>query len=287
MNKIELEHDTTVSVVWYKSLDARSFKQFSQPKWSELMNRLSIPQYNSNKYARGLAVYGDVANSDDVKKLRKDDNVIYRDVIALDYDEINDIKEIYGAIKERLSDISYFWHTTFSHSKDNHRIRLYVPVNEHLNPFYYRSYTRVLAERIGFKVDEGSYQPSRAMALPVVQSKNHPFLYRYNDAPILDSPTLEQWSKECAAKETKTKDVLKLKNTKRRDNDFWKSIAFGVSTGNRNQTLTSLIGVLLNRRVPDPLVYAYCYMWNENCKPPLSPREFNATFESIYKREHR
>ncbi|WP_180363339.1 primase alpha helix C-terminal domain-containing protein, partial [Staphylococcus sp. HMSC077H01] len=42
----------------------------------------------------------------------------------------------------------------------------------------------------------------------------------------------------------------------------------------------------LNRRVPDPLVYAYCYMWNENCKPPLSSREFNATFESIYKREH-
>ncbi|MBA8759856.1 mobile element-associated protein [Staphylococcus schleiferi subsp. coagulans] len=287
MNKIELEHDTTVSVVWYESLDARSFKQFSQPKWSELMNRLSIPQYNSNKYAQGLAVYGDFADSDDVKKLRKDDNVIYRDVIALDYDDITNVKEIYEAIKERLSGVSYFWHTTFSHTKDNHRIRLYVPVSERLKPFYYRSYSRVLAERIGFKVDEGSYQPSRAMALPVVQSKSHSFLYRYNDAPILDCPTLERWLNECVAKEPQTADVSKHKISKRRDDDFWKSIAFGVSTGNRNQMLTSLIGVLLNRRVPDPLVYAYCYMWNENCKPPLSSREFNATFESIYKREHR
>lgn len=287
MNRIILEHDTSVSMVWYESLDARSFKKFIQPKWSELINKLSIPQYNSNKYARGLAVYGDIADSEQVEKLRKDDNVLYRDVIALDYDDIPDIKTLDKAINEVLSDVSYFWHTTFSHSNDNHRIRVYVPVNERLEPFYYRSYTRVLAERIGFKVDEGSYQPSRAMALPVVQRKDNPFQFNYNDAPILDSATLEQWSKAYLNKEPKKTETPKLKYHKRRDNEFWKSIAFGVSTGSRNQTLTSLIGVLLNRRVPDPLVYAYCYMWNENCNPPLSSREFNATFESIYKRENR
>ncbi|WP_369040983.1 primase alpha helix C-terminal domain-containing protein [Staphylococcus chromogenes] len=282
MNKIELEHDITVSVVWYESLDARSFKQFSQPKWSELMNRLSIPQYNSNKYARGLALYGDVADSDDVKKLRKDDNVIYRDVIALDYDDINDIKEIYEAIKERLSGVSYFWHTTFSHSKDNHRIRLYVPVSERLKPFYYRSYSRVLAERIGFKVDEGSYQPSRAMALPVVQSKSHPFLYRYNDAPILDCSTLELWSKECAARESQTSETL----IKARETSHWRDIAWGVGEGQRNQSLASIIGHLLRRYVDANLAYGLVSAWAMTCNPPIKQSEVNKTFKSILKKHH-
>lgn len=122
------------------------------------------------------------------------------------------------------------------------------------------------------------------MALPVYQQDKYPFLYQHNDAPILGTEMLEEWFEKYKSQH---KESTKFKYPKRRDNDFWKSIAFGVSTGNRNQTLTSLIGVLLNRRVPDPLVYAYCYMWNENCNPPMSSREFNATFESIYKREYR
>ena len=60
MSEIKLEYDTQVSVIWYNNLDSRSFKQFSQPKWSELVNRLSIPQNNTNKYARGVVVYGDI-----------------------------------------------------------------------------------------------------------------------------------------------------------------------------------------------------------------------------------
>lgn len=93
MNEINLEYDTQVSVIWYESLDSRSFKQFSQPKWSELVNRLSIPQNNINKYARGVAIYGDMKddtdeNGNEYKKYRKDENVIYRDVLVLDYDDV-------------------------------------------------------------------------------------------------------------------------------------------------------------------------------------------------------
>lgn len=173
---------------------------------------------------------------------------------------------------------------TFNHRTESPRVRLYIALNEHISADEYRKYTKVLASKIGHPVDEGSYQPSRAMALPVKKSNDSIYIFKYNDAPILSVETLEEWSKEL---KSQYKESNKFKYPKRRDNEFWKSIAFGVSTGNRNQMLTSLIGVLLNRRVPDPLVYAYCFMWNENCNPPLSSREFNATFESIYKREHR
>ncbi|HDT7019418.1 TPA: primase alpha helix C-terminal domain-containing protein [Staphylococcus aureus] len=289
MNKIKLEHDIQVSVIWYNNLDSRSFKSFSQPKWSELVNRLAIPQNNINKYARGVAIYGDMKDGANdhgeiIKKHRNDKNVIYRNVIVLDYDEINDLKQLHEAISSVLSSVAWYWHTSFSHRTEQARIRLYIPLNEHISADEYRKYTKVLASKIGHPVDEGSYQPSRAMALPVKKSNDSIYIFKYNDAPILSVETLEEWSKEL---KSQYKESNKFKYPKRRDNEFWKSIAFGVSTGNRNQMLTSLIGVLLNRRVPDPLVYAYCFMWNENCNPPLSSREFNATFESIYKREHR
>ncbi|HDG5480924.1 TPA: primase alpha helix C-terminal domain-containing protein [Staphylococcus aureus] len=289
MNKIKLEHDIQVSVIWYNNLDSRSFKSFSQPKWSELVNRLAIPQNNINKYARGVAIYGDMKddtdeNGNEYKKYRKDENVIYRDVLVLDYDGIPKLRILHDAITETLKGVSWMYHTTFNHRTESSRVRLYIALNEHISADEYRKYTKVLASKIGHPVDEGSYQPSRAMALPVKKSNDSIYIFKYNDAPILSVETLEEWSKEL---KSQYKESNKFKYPKRRDNEFWKSIAFGVSTGNRNQMLTSLIGVLLNRRVPDPLVYAYCFMWNENCNPPLSSREFNATFESIYKREHR
>lgn len=109
MKEIKLEYDTKVSVIWYGSLDSRSFKQFSQPKWSELVNRLSIPQNNTNKYARGVAVYGDIKddtdeNGKEYKKYRKDENVIYRDVLVLDYDDVPKLRLLHDAITETLKE---------------------------------------------------------------------------------------------------------------------------------------------------------------------------------------
>lgn len=289
MNEIKLEYDTHVSVVHYESLDSRSFNSFSKPKWSKLVNKLSVPIEANYKYARGVAIYGDMKddtdeNGNEYKKYRKDENVIYRYVLVLDYDDIPKLRILHDAITETLKGVSWMYHTTFNHRTESPRVRLYIALNEHISADEYRKYTKVLASKIGHPVDEGSYQPSRAMALPVKKSNDSIYIFKYNDAPILSVETLEKWSKEL---KSQYKESNKFKYPKRRDNEFWKSIAFGVLTGNRNQMLTSLIGVLLNRRVPDPLVYAYCFMWNENCNPPLSSREFNATFESIYKREHR
>ncbi|MBJ6319081.1 primase alpha helix C-terminal domain-containing protein, partial [Staphylococcus aureus] len=230
-----------------------------------------MPQNNINKYARGVAIYGDMKddtdeNGNEYKKYRKDENVIYRDVLVLDYDDIPKLRILHDAITETLKGVSWMYHTTFNHRTESPRVRLYIALNEHISADEYRKYTKVLASKIGHPVDEGSYQPSRAMALPVKKSNDSIYIFKYNDAPILSVETLEEWSKEL---KSQYKESNKFKYPKRRDNEFWKSIAFGVSTGNRNQMLTSLIGVLLNRRVPDPLVYAYCFMWNENCNPPL------------------
>lgn len=286
MNKIKLEHDTQVSVVWYNNLDSRSFKNFSQPKWSELVNRLSIPQNNTNKYARGVAVYGDIKDGTDeygkeYKKYRNNDNVIYRDVLVLDYDDIPKLRPLHDAITDTLKGVAWFWHTTFNHQTESPRIRLYIALNERVNADDYRKYTKVLVNKIGHPVDEGSFQPSREMALPVYQQDKYPFLHQYNDAPILNVEILEKWSEEI---ERQTDQSITT-NFNKRDDAYWRDISFSVAKGNRNNSLASLIGHLFSRHVNEYIVYSYALLWGQNaCKPPLKEREINATFQSILKK---
>ncbi|MGC7614669.1 primase alpha helix C-terminal domain-containing protein [Staphylococcus epidermidis] len=286
MNEFKLEYDTQVSVIWYESLDARSFKQFSQPKWSELVNRLYIPQNNTNKYARGVAVYGDIKddtdeNDNEYKKYRKDKNVIYRDVLVLDYDDVPKLRLLHDAITNTLKGVAWFWHTTFNHQTESPRIRLYIALNERISADDYRKYTKVLANKIGYQVDEGSFQPSRAMALPVYQKDKYPFLHQYNDAPILNVETLEKWAEET---EGPTEQPI-INNYNKRDDAYWRDISFSVAKGNRNNSLASLIGHLFSRHVNEYIVYSYALLWGQNaCNPPLKEREINATFQSILKK---
>lgn len=285
MNKIKLEHDTQVSVVWYNNLDSRSFKSFSQPKWSELVNRLSIPQNNTNKYARGVAIYGDMKDGTDedgkkYKKYRKDENVIYRDVITLDYDDIPKLRPLHDAITNTLKGVAWFWHTTFNHQTESPRIRLYVPLNERVNADDYRKYTKVLVSKIGHRVDEGSFQPSRAMALPVKKSNDSFYIFKYNDAPAIKK---EELNKMVVKKAPITVDYSN--HFHKRNSSYWREIAFGVGEGERNQTLASLTGYLLRRYGDANLVYGLVSAWAMTCRPPIEQKEVNRTFKSILKKD--
>lgn len=286
-NKISLEHDTDLSVVEYESLNSGSFTQFTECTWNELVNRLQVPKINQNKYSRKTAIYGDVSDGVDKhgnqkQKYREDKNIIYRNVIVLDYDDVNDLKALHNSIKEQLSKVSWFWHTTFSHTTDAPRIRLLVPLNESINAEEYRMYSKVVSNKIGHKVDEGSYQPSRCMALPVIKDRTSTYLYQYNDAPIMDKSVLEQWHQEIGV-------VLKQNQTKfnKRDDEYWKEVAHGVTAGSRNNTLTSILGHLFSKGVNDHLIYGLAYNYGKMCKPPLSDREINNTFQSIFNKHYK
>ena len=61
--------------------------------------------------------------------------------------------------------LGYF--TTYSYTVEKPRIRLIVPLNEPVSASDYRKYSNGLARYIGYPVDEASFVPSQAMALPV------------------------------------------------------------------------------------------------------------------------
>ena len=183
--QIKLQHDIRLNIIEYKNLSSYSFVQTNDVMWSEWLNRLQTPMNHNEKYQRGLVVYGDVKDVEQdgklIQKYRNDENIINRNTLALDYDDIEDFKGLYSAICKQLEGFCWAFHTTYNHTTEKPRIRLMVPVNEPVSADDYRKYTQALAQKIGYKIDEGSFQPSRAMALPVKPDKNIPYIFKYNE----------------------------------------------------------------------------------------------------------
>lgn len=289
--KIELDNDFAISIIQYDNLYANSFRQFNTWKWSDWLNKLQIPMNNSDKYKRGLVLYGDVEDEvkDDetIPKYRKDDNIINRSLIALDYDEIReqDFKSLHKAISKQLEGHSWAFHTTHSHTTEKPRIRLMVPLNEPVSADDYRKYSRALANHIGHKVDEASFVPSQAMALPVKNDKDAVYIFRYNDAPAITIEELNQFSTNLENTQQDKPITVNYSNQyKKRDSSYWRDLAFGVGEGERNQALASISGLLLRRYVPPELAYGLVTAWGKSCNPPMDDGEINKTFNSILKK---
>lgn len=287
--QIKLQHDIRLNIIEYKNLSSYSFVQTNDVMWSEWLNRLQTPMNHHEKYQRGLVVYGDVKDIEQdgklIQKYRNDENIINRNTLALDYDDITDFKGLYGAICKHLEGCSWAFHTTYNHSTEKPRIRLMVPINEPVSADDYRKYTQVLAQKIGYKIDEGSYQPSRAMALPVRPDKNIPYIFKYNDAPAITNEDLVELSKNLEnTQKEKSITINYSNNLKKRDSTYWRDLAFGVSEGGRNQALASISGYLLRRYVDVNLVYGLVIAWGKSCNPPMDDGEINKTFNSILKK---
>ncbi|RIM78617.1 primase alpha helix C-terminal domain-containing protein, partial [Staphylococcus arlettae] len=242
------------------------------------------PRINSDKYIRGLCVYGDFEDvekdNQTISKYRSDQTLINRTAITLDYDEIKDFKGLYEVLKAKLEHVSWVFHTTYSYTVENPRIRLIVPLNEPVSASDYRKYSNGLARYIGYPVDEASFVPSQAMALPVKKSKGSIYIFKYNDAPAIKK---EELNRMVVKNEPITVDYSN--HFHRRDSSYWREIAFGVGEGERNQTLASLTGYLLRRYVDANLVYGLVSAWAMTCRPPIEQKEVNRTFKSILKKD--
>lgn len=292
--QIKLNNDPQIQIIQYDNLSSYSFRTSDIWHWSDWLNKLQIPMIHTDKYKRGLVVYGDIADGKDDKgrihqKYRKDENVINRSAIALDYDDIentDNFKLLYQTICKLLNGCAWVMHSTFKHTTEKPRVRVMIPLSETINAEEYRTYTKAIANYIGFKIDEGSFQPSRAMALPVKQSKDAAYIFKYNDMPAIKREHLDKIVE--VTKEQESKKVIKVdysKQYKKRDSSYWRDIAFGVGEGERNQTLASLIGYLLRRYVDVNLVYGLALAWAEQCTPPIDDKEVNNTFRSILKKD--
>ncbi len=281
---MKLNNDFKIQIVQYKNLYSNSCNGSGLCEWSKWLDKLQTPRINSDKYIRGLCVYGDFEDvekdNQTISKYRSDQTLINRTAITLDYDEIKDFKGLYEVLKAKLEHVSWVFHTTYSYTVENPRIRLIVPLNEPVSASDYRKYSNGLARYIGYPVDEASFVPSQAMALPVKKSKGSIYIFKYNDAPAIKK---EELNRMVVKNEPITVDYSN--HFHRRDSSYWREIAFGVGEGERNQTLASLTGYLLRRYVDANLVYGLVSAWAMTCRPPIEQKEVNRTFKSILKKD--
>jgi len=284
--KVKLNNDFKIQIVQYKNLYSNSCNGSGLCEWSKWLDKLQTPRINSDKYIRGLCVYGDFEDvekdNQTISKYRSDQTLINRTAITLDYDEIKDFRGLYEVLKTKLEHVSWVFHTTYSYTVEKPRIRLIVPLNEPVSASDYRKYSNGLARYIGYPVDEASFVPSQAMALPVKKSKESIYIFKYNDAPVIKK---EELNKMVVKNEPITVDYSN--HFHKRDSSYWREIAFGVGEGERNQTLASLTGYLLRRYVDANLVYGLVSAWAMTCRPPIEQKEVNRTFKSILKKDNK
>ena len=284
--KVKLNNDFKIQIVQYKNLYSNSCNGSGLCEWSKWLDKLQTPRINSDKYIRGLCVYGDFEDvekdNQTISKYRSDQTLINRTAITLDYDEFKDFRGLYEVLKTKLEHVSWVFHTTYSYTVEKPRIRLIVPLNEPVSASDYRKYSNGLARYIGYPVDEASFVPSQAMALPVKKSKESIYIFKYNDAPVIKK---EELNKMVVKNEPITVDYSN--HFHKRDSSYWREIAFGVGEGERNQTLASLTGYLLRRYVDANLVYGLVSAWAMTCRPPIEQKEVNRTFKSILKKDNK
>lgn len=96
--------------------------------------------------------------------VRRDKYLIYRSMISIDVDNDPDIMD-------KLKNILFkcFWHTTHSHTFDNPRIRIFIPLEKVINTKEeYKVITEQICSEFGIIADIASYKANQVMFMPAI-----------------------------------------------------------------------------------------------------------------------
>ena len=167
------QYDGTLTISTGLSRKESNWKPV-QMTWGELVKRLSLTKRTPETEAEyatmeksdkaelkdvGGFVGGEVLNG-----IRKNSNVRYRQILALDAD--------YGtsdmwADYQMMFDWACCMHTTHSHTKDKPRYRMFFPLKRPVDVVEYQAIGRRVAAEIGIELfDDTTYQPARLMYWP-------------------------------------------------------------------------------------------------------------------------
>ena len=167
---------------------------------SELYTRLSTPVRGTETLQEYL--HFKKSQQDDLKDVggfvggalsgrrRKSNNVIGRDIITLDFDNVPGWQT--GLIVDKMNELncSYSIYSTRKHTGAAPRLRVVVPFDRTVTPDEYEPCARCVAAHIGIGMaDPTTFEVARLMYWPSCCADSE-FVYKTNDAPLMSADFL-------------------------------------------------------------------------------------------------
>ena len=217
---------------------------------------------------------------------RNNTSLVYRDLIFLDYDEINTGIDLPKIVSDALFGYSYIIYPTIKHTAENPRYRLVVKPSGIMNEESYKQVVKEIADKIGLPFDMASLTWSQLQGLPVTTggpSEYQKIVEHGLDYPV---PKVEPRAKQEATERYKPRASGQRSMTMRIIDTLFNG--FG-DEGGRNVALTRFVGLLFNKWVDCDLKTAYelSKIANSVTSEPLPIEELDRTFSSIARAEYR
>lgn len=245
---------------------------------------------NIDEYKQTKAPYclsGKVKPDTNGSYKRNNASLIYRDLIFLDYDEIETGVDLPKIVSEALSAFSYIIYPTIKHTTEKQRFRLVVKPSNVMNEVTYKKIVTEIAEKIGLPYDTASLTWSQLQGLPVTTGNpadyqiivNRGYDYIVPSQPLSDYLTTAPLYTDNRQPKRKSMTMRVIDTLLH---------GFG-DEGGRNVALTRFVGLLLNKWVDCDVETAYelAQIANSVTNKPIPQRELDRTFESIVKSEIR
>ena len=268
-----------------EKLSAEPFEFIKEFPALEVPEEMDIEEYKKTKAP--YCISGKVKKDKKGTYRRNDSNLIYRDLIFLDYDNITITSEEFKATVERaIGDYSYIIYPTIKHTEEKPRFRLVVKPSEPMNKETYKSVVAEIAGKIGLIYDTASLTWSQLQGLPVTVGKSDDYvktIHEGEDYPVpkYEATTIKKANtKGYSIRSPNERKSLTVKIIETLFNGFGEE-------GGRNVACASFVGMLFNRYVNFDLATAYqlTVMANNNTPEPLPEEELDNTFKSIAKKE--
>lgn len=267
------------------------FDKIEPFQYIEHFKPLVVPKgVNIEEYKRTQAPYcisGKVTPESNGSYKRNNTSLLYRDLIFLDYDDIQCTSESFiKAVSSALFGYSYILYPTIKHTAQKPRYRLVVKPKNVMNEATYKQVAQEIADKIGLPFDMASLTWSQLQGLPVTTGNTADYQKIVEHGLDYPVPKVEPRAKQETTELYKPRASGQRSMTMRIIDTLFNG--FG-DEGGRNVAVTRFVGLLFNKWVDCDLETAYelTKIANSVTAEPLPIEELDRTFSSIARTEYR